>query len=98
MNLDEKLKQYPEAQWIVNQAFNNSKKDASGRRHGELTKKELLSYTKAIENAQSARIRELEGALEVCRDSFEVLERKFNLPMEAHYYLIDETLNKKEQS
>jgi hypothetical protein len=48
MNLEDIVQQIPEAKRILDLSWRNAKKDGSSRKYGELTVKELESFTKAI--------------------------------------------------
>ena len=47
-NLEQIVQQIPEAKRILDLSWRNSEKDGIGRKYGELSVKELESFTKAI--------------------------------------------------
>jgi hypothetical protein len=48
MNLEQIVQHIPECKRILDLSYKNSIKDGVGRKYGELTVKELESYTKAV--------------------------------------------------
>jgi len=47
-NLEQIVQQIPECKRILDLSWRNAEKDGAGRKYGELTKKELESFTKAL--------------------------------------------------